>query len=717
MTLPAEHPAVSHALICRPGPGSSPAGLPLANGLLGALVWQRDGALIVSLDRTDVWDMTPIPEFAGPDYTNDALADLVEANDMAAIAARFEAPYYRPSPTKLPIGRLRIVIDVSDRAFGLALDTATVSVGDDVRVAVDALSTVGVVHGQGPCPTIVVEAPDYGVDPTGPRPDPSPISNGGPQDLGYQRPVVLSEHAASGYVQMLPDGRAFAVRVEWRDEAVGWRALWTVALADDAAAAQRNAATLIAQMWLTSHATQMTAHEAWWEARWREAWLTLPDAAIERQWALDAYKLIAAGRRDAPPIALQGPWTWDDGRLPPWKGDYHHDLNTQMTYWPTLTGNRFDAHRGFLDWLWNTRDACRAWTHAFFQCEGLNVPMTADLANRQIGGWAPYTHQASTGAWLAHHFVQHWRYTGDRDFLVARALPYLGEVCTFIDHVTRHPQGRRLRLNTSPEIGNNGREAWLPSWSNYDLALFRAALGDAAELSTIRGETDAAVRWHAVLSELPDLALDDEGGFAVARGKSFDASHRHFSHALAIHPLRSIAPDDPRVAATCARLDAFGTSMWMGYSFAWAAGLNAYARDGEKAAEMLRLFARGFTATNSFHTNGDISGEGLTAFPFNAFTLEGNCAAMAATQDMLLQSRGEAIHVFPAVPADWMRIAFTGLRAEGRVTVSARRDDALVEVELRADHDTLCTVDVAGLHPRRVDLVAQVPSRYTVELA
>ena len=31
----------------------------------------------------------------------------------------------------------------------------------------------------------------------------------------------------------------------------------------------------------------------------------------------------------APPIPLQGVWTADDGGLPPWKGDYHHDLNTQ----------------------------------------------------------------------------------------------------------------------------------------------------------------------------------------------------------------------------------------------------------------------------------------------------------------------------------------------------------------------------------------------------
>ena len=54
----------------------------------------------------------------------------------------------------------------------------------------------------------------------------------------------------------------------------------------------------------------------------------------------NALAIVAAGvlqdeherrRRVAPPMPLQGVWTADAGSLPPWKGDYHNDLNTQMT--------------------------------------------------------------------------------------------------------------------------------------------------------------------------------------------------------------------------------------------------------------------------------------------------------------------------------------------------------------------------------------------------
>jgi len=38
--------------------------IPLGNGMLGALVWQKDNKLRISLDRADLWDLRPM---AGPD--------------------------------------------------------------------------------------------------------------------------------------------------------------------------------------------------------------------------------------------------------------------------------------------------------------------------------------------------------------------------------------------------------------------------------------------------------------------------------------------------------------------------------------------------------------------------------------------------------------------------------------------------------------------------
>ncbi len=59
-----------------------------------------------------------------------------------------------------------------------------------------------------------------------------------------------------------------------------------------------------------------------------------------------------------------------------------------------------------------------------------------------------------------------------------------------------------------------------------------------------------------------------------AKGHPYDQSHRHFSHAMAIHPLGLITiegSDDDRktIAATLDQIEAKGTKQWCGYSFAW----------------------------------------------------------------------------------------------------------------------------------------------------
>ena len=58
---------------------------------------------------------------------------------------------------------------------------------------------------------------------------------------------------------------------------------------------------------------------------------------------------------------------------------------------------------------------------------------------------------------------------------------------------------------------------------------------------------------------------------------------------------------------------------------------------------------------------------------------------------MLLQSRRDLIEVFPAIPKGWKDVAFTTLRAEGGVLVSAEmRDGKTVRIEVTSDNQTDC---------------------------
>ena len=59
----------SHDLHFQKLPASWDEGIPLGNGTLGALVWQKDSNLRVSLDRADLWDLRPVKEFSLPQFS------------------------------------------------------------------------------------------------------------------------------------------------------------------------------------------------------------------------------------------------------------------------------------------------------------------------------------------------------------------------------------------------------------------------------------------------------------------------------------------------------------------------------------------------------------------------------------------------------------------------------------------------------------------------
>jgi hypothetical protein len=410
------------------------------------------------------------------------------------------------------------------------------------------------------------------------------------------------------------------------------------------------------------------------------------------------YKFGAASRRGAPPITLQAVWTADNGQLPPWKGDYHHDLNTQLSYWPCYAGNHLEDGLSYLDWLWATREAGFNWTRRFFRLPGLNVPMTADMNGNQIGGWRQYAHSATTAAWLSHHFYLHWKYSQDRTFLESRAYPYLRDASVFLEAFTSEKNSDGIRtfpLSASPEINDNRPEAWFSEVTNYDLALARWLFGAVAELAQELRLLEDYEHWKKVLDELPELSLGETGELLVAPGYPLKESHRHFSHLMAIHPLGLLdwKEEEARriILASLEDLEILGTDRWTGYSFSWLACLSARARDGARAERALEIFATAFTLRNSFHCNGDQSGKGYSKYTYRPFTLEGNFAAAAAVQEMLLQSQKGRLLIFPAIPDSWSDVSFTSLRAQGAFLISAEMvDHSVTKVEILSEQGGLC---------------------------
>ena len=168
----------------------------------------------------------------------------------------------------------------------------------------------------------------------------------------------------------------------------------------------------------------------------------------------------------------------------------------------------------------------------------------------------------------------------------------------------------------------------------------------------------------------------------LAPGENLNESHRHMSHVMSIHPFGLLTIDGSEqdravIDATRKRLEELGTSQWCGYSFGWWSCICSRAGDAEAAIKYLDIFNRAFILRNGFHANGDQSKAGYSDFTYRPFTLEGNFLAAQAVHEMLLQSWGNVVRVFPATPERWRQAAFDDLRTEGGYRVSARRENGI----------------------------------------
>lgn len=682
--------------------------VPLGNGMLGNLVWQKNGRLRFSLDRADLWDLRPMKNIDFSKWTFRDVYHHWQRDDYAEVQKVFDVPYDTlAAPSKIPAGALEFDISALGpvRSVRLELDSALCLVewenGARLTTFIHGAEPVGWFRFENVPPNrVAVELVPPAYNQQGDRRQVDQ-SRSDLDQLGYPAGTISNDGSSWSYEQQGWNTFSYRIFTRWDQEDYRLTGCWSISAHDGNGTGGRSAAEVVQHARSTGFERSLAGHVAWWKSFWAQSGVTIPDSLLQKQYLLEMYKFGAAARSDAPPIALQAVWTADNGKLPPWKGDFHHDLNTQLSYWPAYAGNQLDLEQGFLNWLWSHRQTFRKYTRDYFGVEGLNVPGVTTLAGEPMGGWIQYSMGQTVSAWLGHHFYLHWRFSMDRHFLESRAYPWIRETALFLDNISvKSPDGRRkLLMSSSPEINNNSREAWFAETTNFDLALIRWTFAKAAELADELGRAQEADDWRRILAQWPDLAVDPGSGLEIAPNYPYIESHRHFSHLMAIHPLGLVdfsmgQKERGIITKSLNNLERQGTDYWTGYSFSWAANLYARACRGDKAAEMLRIFARCFCLKNSFHVNGDQCRAGYSKFTYRPFTLEGNFAFAAAVQEMLIQSHTGVIKLFPAIPPAWQQVAFEKLRAQGAFLVSARLEEGAVEsVEILSEKGGLMALE------------------------
>lgn len=661
--------------------------MPLGNGILGALIWEKNKVLRFSLDRADLWDSRPMKGLHRDEFSYQWIYNQVMKGDYNPVQQNFDYPYdHEPAPTKIPGAALEFNVTNWGKSISNELDikNAVCKVqwqnGTQLTTIVDANEPIGWFKFENLKTPLLISliAPNYQGKIKNIA---DPVGGDDLARLGYTQGAIKKESHKITYHQKGWGNFEYEVVVAWKDVADGTvEGVWTITRTPIINQAIKNANI---QVQLSKGFHQVYSnHVRWWNQFWRKSSITLPDAIIEKQWYLEQYKFGATARKNAPPISLQGIWTADNGRIPPWKGDFHHDLNTQLSYWPSYSGNHLEASIAYIDHFEANKANYKRYTQQFFNKEGIAVPGVTTLDGTEMGGWIQYSLSPTVSAWISQHYYLQWRYSMDSMFLKKKAYPWIKETARFLEKITvLDSLGHRvLLMSASPEINDNDLTAWFKKTTNYDLSLMKFNFKVAFELANELHLYNEAIHWKTILNQFQDFSISDNHELLIAPNYPYSVSHRHFSNLMAIHPLGLLQWDRTNeeqqiIKNSIQRLDNMGPANWCGYSYAWLANLKARAKDGEGASKALTIFANAFCSINSFHLNGDQTKSGFSSFTYRPFTLEGNFAFAAGLQEMLLQSYQNFIEVMPAVPDVWRDVSFNQLRTEGAFLVSANRSE------------------------------------------
>lgn len=661
--------------------------IPLGNGDLGCLIWGKSSELRFSLDKSGIWDCSNPPEEQdGFTYAN--LINLVKRRKQRKINKIFDDCYANTTPTKLPTGR--IVLDFglnSEVSSELDILTAESTLIIDkiiIKSFIHATEDYGLIEINTGNVSLRLEAPKYGIKGKKTRKKfakgiSQSLSNLHYDEVKYHS-INIGEIKYDYFVQPTNDGAygIFTARLVKCDKTL---IAYTVVSAEKGEDLFDIASKILNKALSVEYADSIKIHLNWWSEYHSKSEISLEDKKLEYQWYLNNYLLGSCSRKGKLPMPLQGVWTADNGDLPPWKGDYHHDLNTQMSYTSYLKANHLEEGESFIDYLLDMSEVGEKFAKKYYGVDGLCLPSVMDVRGHALGGWAQYALSPTNQLWLCLIMARHYHFTCNKSYF-NKIYPYFNKVGEMILGILKEVDGYyRLPLSSSPEINDNRLSSWLTPNSNYDLALIRAFMAELATLSGIAGDESKKIEWLNHLKKTEKLAIDDRNVLKISRDKTLNASHRHLSHCMAIYPLRTMRYEGENkviIDSTITDIESLGKKYWVGYTYGWLANLHIVQRNGDKAYKLINDFFDYFCTANGFHVNGDYTDKTDCGMKYRYFTLEGNFLATDAINNMLLYSECDGTVLFPAIPKNWKNLNFKNLRGYGGILVSAELSDGKV---------------------------------------
>ena len=431
------------------------------------------------------------------------------------------------------------------------------------------------------------------------------------------------------------------------------------------------------------------------------------DALILRLFHFGRYLLISSCRPGSMPPNLQG--IWNGKRVPPWDSDFHNDINIEMNFWQAPMGGLNEMMLALFDYYESLVPDFQDNARRIFGQRGILMSVSQTVcgyasSNRDI--WPCWTGGA---AWIAQHFFDYWRYTGDDVFLKNRALPFMREAALFYEDFVDFSGDTAVFVpSISPEnVPNDGQDSLIGVNATMDIMLARELFSNLiAGYRHLDMDSDDVCRWEGYLNKLPPYEVDQETGCLrewLYPGLAENPKHRHLSHLYGLFPGEEIDPEHPMYEPCRRAVDArlvVGLNAQGGWSLGHMACLRTRLGQGDEAFQSVEILARSCVGRNLLTCHNDWRAQGNTLFCGHAFLgyrdgawggkapfqIDANMCIPAVIMNMFLQVHGNTVQVLPALPSRWKRGNVKGLCLPYNVRADIMWEDGKAEVTLYGEN-------------------------------
>lgn len=413
-------------------------------------------------------------------------------------------------------------------------------------------------------------------------------------------------------------------------------------------------------------------HVEWWHNYYKRSFVSLNDTRVETVYWTQIYKMACTTRHNLPMMDTAGLWQTPS----PWPY-ITWDLNVQLCYWLPVASNHIETIGvSLINHLDKWKDnLIKNVEPVEWQEDAAFVPVSTAMDCYQPRFVDGRFYSAETGGnltWAMHNCYMMYEATQDKKMLREQIYPLLKRAVNYQFHILhKWEDGSYGFVNTGcPEFGSADN-------CNYELSIFRWGCQTLLEISYILQIDDPLIpKWKDALEHLVEYPYDNETGYRVGSNQAFDKGHRHYSHLLQIYPFYLVnieqEGEKERMQKSInhffeTNYDAYKkTGQWgvlAGYSRTGLSSMNSAIGEGEEALLHLNEFID--------YNHNIVLPNGL--YCESGPVLETPLSAGQSVLDMLIQSWGDKIRVFPSLPKDWTDLCFDNLRTKGAFLVSAKR--------------------------------------------